>query len=158
MTKPLRALVVYASNSGNTRMVAERLGERLREHGLEAVVHDVVGLRPADLRGYDLVVFGACTWERFVDGSRLQAQLPEHMHRFVHSAEHVRLPDSRFAVFALGRHEYTGFAGAAAHLEVFVHKLGGAEIIPALKVDGFPHHQLEEVDAWADQLVANLGR
>jgi flavodoxin len=152
----MKALVVYASNSGNTRMVAERIGQRLEEHKIKATVRDVADMKPHDLRGYDLIVFGSCTWERFVDGQRLQAQLPEHMHRFVSSAEHTRLPDSKFAVFALGRHEYTGFAGAAAHLQVLVHKLGGTESIPPLKIDGFPHHQLELADVWTDQLVTNV--
>lgn len=154
----LNALVVYASNSGNTRMVAERIGERLREAGVDATVRDVFGMKPADLRGYSLVVFGSCTWLTMIDGKPLQAQLPEHMHRFAHSAEHTRLPGSRFAVFALGRHEYTGFAAAASHLQVLVHKLGGAELVQPLKIDGFPHHQLETVDVWADQAAANLKR
>ena len=158
MKTAMKALVVYASNSGNTRMVAERIGERLREHTVETLVRDVVGMKPADLRGYDLVVFGSCTWLRIVEGQPLQAQLPEHMHRFAHSAEHTRLPGTRFAVFALGRHEYTGFAGAASHLQVLVHRLGGAELVQPLKIDGFPHHQLETVDAWIDQVAANLKR
>jgi flavodoxin len=152
--KSFTALVVYASNSGNTRMVAERVGERLRQHGAQVTVRDVYRMRPADLRGYDLVVFGSCTWLRIVNGQPLQAQLPEYMHRFAESAEHTRLPGTRFAVFALGRHEYTGFAGAANHLRVLVHKLGGTELVRPLLVDGFPHHQLEAADTWADQLMA----
>ena len=152
----MNALVVYASNSGNTRMVAERIAERLTDQGIETTVRDVVGMKPHELRGYNLVIFGSCTWLTVIDGTPLQAQLPEHMHRFVESAEHTRLPDTRFAVFALGRHEYTGFAAAASHLQVLVHKLGGAELVSPLKVDGFPHHQLDAVDAWADQLAANL--
>ncbi len=153
--QPLSVLIVYASNSGNTRMVAERIGERLEQHGATVTVRDVSSLRPADLRGYGLVLFGSCTWSRVgPDGQWLEAQLPEHMHRFAESAEHTRLPGTRFAVFALGRHEYTGFAGAANHLRVLVHKLGGRELVSPLTIDGFPHHQLEVADSWTDQLAA----
>lgn len=156
--QPLNVLVAYASNSGNTRMAAERIGERLVQHGLTVTVRDIYRMRPAELQGYDVILFGSCTWSRFVNGQVLEAQLPEHMQRFVESAEHVPLLNARFAVFALGRHEYTGFAGAVNHLQVLVHKLGGVELVQPLKVDGFPHHQLEVVDAWTDQLVAALAQ
>lgn len=149
-----KVLIVYASNSGNTKLVAERIGERLAEHGFSGEVRDVARMRPADLRDHDVIIFGSCTWERTVDGQKLEAQLPEHMHRFAESTEHVKLPDAKFAIFALGRHEYTGFAGAANHLQVLVRKLGGALLTKPLKIDGFPHDQLETVDTWTDGLAA----
>jgi flavodoxin len=148
-----KILVAYGSNSGNTRLVAERIGDRLRGHGLDTTVRDVFRMRPADLRGYDVVVLGSCTWSRFVDGNELEAQLPEFFHRFVESAEHTQLRKTRFAIFALGRHEYNGFAGAANHLTVFVHKVGGQLMLPAFKIDGFPEQQWNAIDHWADGLA-----
>ncbi|MSU76418.1 flavodoxin family protein [Patescibacteria group bacterium] len=151
-----KILVAYASNSGNTRLTAQHIAERLNDHGFTVTVSDVARMRPADLRGYDVIVLGSCTWSRFVDGNELEAQLPEHMHRFVESSEHTRLPNARFAIFALGRHEYNGFAGAANHLMLFVRKLGGQLMLQPFTIDGFPHEQWNTVDHWTDELAKTI--
>lgn len=54
------ALVVYASKYGATRSIAERVGERLKSHGIE------VDIGPADTAGdprtYDAVVAGSALY------------------------------------------------------------------------------------------------
>lgn len=149
-------LIVYASNSGNTRYAAERIAEVLQQQGRSVVVRDVAGMKPHELRGYPVVVFGSCTWERRTPEGKLEGQLPEHMHRFAGSAEHTKLPGARFAVFALGRHEYTAFAGAANHLQVLVQRLGGELLLPPLKYDGFPQQDPAPIDAWAAELAVTI--
>lgn len=151
-----KVLIAYGSNSGNTRLTAQRIGSRLTDHGFAVTDRDVYRMRPADLRGYDVVILGSCTWSRYVEGNELEAQLPEFFHRFAESAEHTRLPGTRFAIFALGRHEYTGFAGAANHLTIFVNKLGGRLMLEPFKVDGFPHQQWNTIDHWTDQLAKTI--
>lgn len=149
----MKTLLVYASNSGNTKFTAERIAQALGAAGLAVELRDVTGMKPAELRGYEVIIFGSCTWERNVPEGKLEAQLPEHMHRFASSAEHIALPKTRFAIFALGRHEYTGFAGAANHLQILVDRLGGTLLLSPLRIDGFPQHQTETIDTWAAQVT-----
>ena len=155
----MKTLILYASNSGNTRLVANRLGQRLADRGWPVTVTDVAGATPQTLNGYQLIILGSCTWERTPPTGRLEGQLPEHMHRFAQQlqAQPPRLQTDRFAVFALGRQEYTAYAAAANHLKVLVNQLGGRLVAPVLKIDGFPHHQQAAIDDWADLIVATGG-
>ncbi|MEW5723082.1 MAG: flavodoxin domain-containing protein [Thermodesulfobacteriota bacterium] len=58
-----RALIVYATHKGQTRNMAEIIGEGLRLAGVEAEVADVQRIRkPEDLVGYDAYVFGSATY------------------------------------------------------------------------------------------------
>lgn len=72
----MRILVAYASRSGATREIAERIGDRLRRAGLDADVESVSGAR--DVTAYDACVVGSAVylgrWEKaavaFVERNR----------------------------------------------------------------------------------------
>ncbi len=58
-----KALVAYASRSGQTKRIAELIAEGLRMGGLEAELKNVSDLKdPADLEGYDAYLFGSATY------------------------------------------------------------------------------------------------
>jgi len=57
------ALVVYASRSGETKRIADLIGEGIRIQGSEASVVDVAKVKEVDdLAGYDAYVFGSATY------------------------------------------------------------------------------------------------
>lgn len=56
----MRVLIVHASRYGSTQGIAERIGETLRQHGIETTVKSV---RDAgDPAGYDAVVIGSAAY------------------------------------------------------------------------------------------------
>jgi len=58
-----KALVVYATRSGETRGIAQLVAEGIRFAGGEAKVVDVTEIKKeADLSGYDGYVFGSATY------------------------------------------------------------------------------------------------
>lgn len=58
-----KALIVYASRTGETRKIAELIAEGLRMAGAEAELKDVKGVKnPDDLKGYDAIVLGSATY------------------------------------------------------------------------------------------------
>lgn len=58
-----KALVVYASRSGETKRIAELIGEGIRIQGAEASVVDVAKVKKeSDLAGFDAYVFGSATY------------------------------------------------------------------------------------------------
>ncbi|MFP4474706.1 MAG: flavodoxin domain-containing protein [Desulfatibacillaceae bacterium] len=58
-----RALVVYASRSGNTTRIAELVAEGLRFGGADVEVKEARDIgKPEELEGYDAYVFGSSTY------------------------------------------------------------------------------------------------
>lgn len=58
-----KALVVFATRSGETKQIAEYIAEGLRIAGLEATVANVNDIKKeTDLQGYDALVFGSATY------------------------------------------------------------------------------------------------
>jgi menaquinone-dependent protoporphyrinogen oxidase len=57
----MRTLIIYATQEGQTGMIAERIWRRLRQHGLPCDTYDIV-TSPADeiaIDAYDAVIFGS---------------------------------------------------------------------------------------------------
>jgi len=58
-----KALVVYASRSGEPKRIADLIGEGVRIQGSEALVVNVSDVKKVeDLTGYDAYVFGSATY------------------------------------------------------------------------------------------------
>jgi menaquinone-dependent protoporphyrinogen IX oxidase len=54
-----KALVLYDSKYGNTKMVAEEVAKGLRSKGMEAELAFMEGFEMAGIEGYDVVAIGA---------------------------------------------------------------------------------------------------
>lgn len=58
-----KALIVYASRTGETRKIGELIAEGLRFSGVEVKMEDVKKIhKESDLEGYDAYVFGSATY------------------------------------------------------------------------------------------------
>ncbi|MCB2188509.1 MAG: flavodoxin domain-containing protein [Deltaproteobacteria bacterium] len=58
-----KALVVYATRSGQTKRIADLLAEGLRIGGMEVDVKDATAVKSAEeLQGYDAYLFGSATY------------------------------------------------------------------------------------------------
>ena len=58
-----KALIVYATRTGETRKIGELIAEGLRMSGVDALVKDAKEIqKEADLMGYDAVVLGSATY------------------------------------------------------------------------------------------------
>jgi len=90
----LKALIVCATRSGETRQIGELIGEGFRIAGWEAAVKDVKHFKqPGDLDGYDAYVFGSATYH----GDMMQV-----MKTFLFLAENANLhrkPGGAFGAF-----------------------------------------------------------
>lgn len=143
-----KALVIYGSNSGNTKMVAEWIGESLKKR-YETTVTDVTHLDPHAVDAPDILVFGSNTWLTDIGVGLTEGQLPSQWFRF---AELLRagadLQGKPVAVFSLGRHEYSNFCASADHLIALLRDINGTLLGEPLRVDGFPEHQQRLVTDW----------
>ena len=74
-----KALVVYATRTGETKDIAELIAEGIRLAGGEAVVLNVSDIKKeADLEGYDAYVFGSGTYHgEMIQGMKTMLFLAE---------------------------------------------------------------------------------
>jgi flavodoxin len=53
-----KSIVVFESKWGNTKLVAEKIAEGMKQAGIEALVVDVKDLKQEQLSGYDVILIG----------------------------------------------------------------------------------------------------
>ena len=78
-----KALIIYATRTGETKHIGELIGEGLRIAGVEVTLKDVKQIKQQDdLNGYDAYAFGSATYH----GDMMQA-----MKTFLFLAENANL-------------------------------------------------------------------
>lgn len=136
--------IVYASTSGNTELVCEKISQELLAAGLDCELHraEVTDISVFESSRY--YVLASSTWEH----GELNPNFNE-----LHSKMQKYDFSGKFAAFVgLGdiRYEPMMFAKAIDILkDAFLHN-GGKEMNAALKINGEPHTLLEtSVKTWA---------
>lgn len=132
-----KIVLVYASLSGNTEMMAKAVQQGIEEAGAELTVIDAMnGVYAKDLLDYDGIVFGSYTWG---DGD-----LPDDLLDLYDEMDAVDFSGKKAAVFGSGDTGYTYFCAA---VDLLVEKLKerGADVYPEqIKVDVTPEEKDEE--------------
>ena len=78
-----KALIVYSSRSGETRSIAELIGEGLRFSAVDVTLRDVVEIRrETEIAGFDIYVFGSSTYH---------GEMVDRMKTFLFLAERAEL-------------------------------------------------------------------
>lgn len=148
-------LLVYATNSSGTFQAAELIQAELERAKHTVTMQHARDTQPEDLKKYPIVILGSCTFELFVDGQRLEGQLQIHMHALAQALQHMKMPDQRFALFALGDRSYTDFCHAADLLEAVVDDMDGKLLVKTLRIDSWffeIHANRTRVRDWTEQL------
>ncbi|MFA4872343.1 MAG: flavodoxin family protein [Patescibacteria group bacterium] len=153
----MKILLLYATNSGNTYYVAERIASALRQDGVALDMVSAGDAAPDIFTEFDAVVLGSCTWNRHTATAKFEeGQLQDQMQKLVDALKGRKFDNKKFAVFGLGDANYMRFCAAADHLERFVKEAEGNLLVPSLRIDSFPQTQDAAIDAWAHQLATQL--
>jgi flavodoxin len=139
----MKALIIYGSTRGNTRVVATRMPKNLH---FDADVLPVNSLQDANvLRQYDLLLFLASTWG---DG---ESQID--MERFF-VRHRIDLSGTHYAICELGNYYgYDDFEFGA--LRIMRHQLqqwGGREFIEPFCMDSLPRKDWAGFARWCNLL------
>ncbi|MBB6444228.1 flavodoxin [Bacillus benzoevorans] len=132
-----KIVLIYASMSGNTEMMAEAVADGIKEAGEEVEAIDIMnGVFAKDLLNYDGIILGSYTWG---DG-----ELPDDYLDFYEELEGVDLSGKKAAVFGSGDTGYNSFCAA---VDILMEKLKerGADVYAAeIKVDLTPSEADED--------------
>ncbi|MCQ2011582.1 MAG: flavodoxin [Sporolactobacillus sp.] len=113
-------LIVYASETGNTEEMAQKIAEGVKRVGIDPAVKDVLNLSASELNDYNGIMFGS-----FTDG---MGDLPYSVEDFLDTISENDLKGKAAACFGSGDSSYGLFAAAVDTIQEALEHCG-AEII-----------------------------
>lgn len=145
--------IIYASTSGHTEYVVEKLAEFLGGKQVEVSVQRVERAKPEDLLQGDMLILASGTWNT----GGVEGQLNTHMHDFLlKTAKDVDLQGKRVMLIALGDDRYFYTCRAGERMRNFVMSHGGTVVEPSLLIVNEPYGQEEKVAKWGSKVLAQL--
>ncbi len=146
-----KALIVFGSTTGNTEMVAEKVGDVLKEKGVEVSVKNVTDASVAELGGdYDVTILGSSTW------GDDEIEFQEDFEPFFSDLGSANLKDKKVALFGCGDSSYEYFCGAVDELESKMESLEANVVNESLRIDGDPDDVMSEIVEWAESVASNI--
>ncbi len=132
-TEGMKALIIYATNSGGTRFASEFLAAQLSHHNIEAELTEAWEAEYGDLKEFDLILFGTNTW--FYNNKEGQP------HKWYldrqEEIEKTDLSGVTCAIFSLGDSSYAQFCQSADGLKDILSKTKVNILEPLLRIDGY---------------------
>ncbi len=141
--------IVYGSQTGNSKHVAQQLAAMCDQRG---IAHRVVNAKDLNIKTLRKETHFALAISTQGDGDP-----PDDARSFVEdllSARAPKLPDLKFAVFALGDSSYAKFCETGKQIDERLHALGGTRLLA--RVDADVDFQTPAL-AWIEALLAQLG-
>ncbi len=142
--------VFYATETGNSRRVAEALAARARESGLAVQVHDLRDYRPRSLTKVENALFVVATHGigEAPDGSEI-------FFEYWLSDRAPRLEQLKFSVLALGDTSYADFCEMGRRLDARLSELGASRIADRVDCDlDFD----ETASAWTSRVLEQAAK
>ncbi|MDP5275319.1 flavodoxin [Chengkuizengella axinellae] len=144
-----KIIMIYASMSGNTEEMAEKIEEVIKEQDISLEVKMVDDANTSDLLDYDGIILGSYTWG---DG-----ELPDEFLDFYDEMDELNLDHKIGAVFGSCDSSYPEYGAAVDILTNKLKELGTSIAVKGLKVDGMPDEQsFEECTDFANQFLQQL--
>lgn len=144
--------IVFGSNSGNTALVCDFIGQNLETAGHEVKINRGEHFPEDQLIGHDLLILACSTYEH--------GELEDHFKfSFWPRIQNLDLGGQRCAVVGLGDSKYdTDYNVESANiLEEYVNTHNGEMMAPPLKINKSPLPQLEGiVQKWTEELIKNI--
>ncbi|WP_428910482.1 flavodoxin [Niallia sp. Krafla_26] len=145
----MKTIIVYASMTGTTELMAQTIMEELTKAGDRVVLRDVFDAYAEELETFESVLIGSYTWG---DGD-----LSDEILAFHEELSEIDLTGKLGAVFGPGDSTYEHFARAVDRLEETLENQGCNLVTKGLKVDSF-YEDEEEIQMkcrlFAEKLIS----
>lgn len=145
------AVVIYASETGNTESVAKQIAVGLKDENLEVTLKNVTEANVEELSDYDLILLGSSTWGD--EEKELQADMVD----FYEELENLDLTNIPAVAFGCGDSDYTHFCGAVDLLEERLEQIGARLLDEGLRVDDQDDEEID-VRAWAREIANRFNK
>ncbi|MBS4172808.1 flavodoxin [Bacillus sp. FJAT-49736] len=132
-----KILIIYASMTGHTEVIAEILEQALKEEGFKVTVKEALRTKPKEMLKYDAVLLGSYTYEG--------GEIGDDFMLFYEDMERVNLAGKITAVFGSGDTFYEDtFCVAVDLITEKLHELGAKVVLDGLKIDLVPDGEDED--------------
>lgn len=150
-TEPQAATILYGSQTGNAQGVAEKLGNRLNENGINVTVSSMSAFKTNSLKKLNNLFI--------VTSTHGEGEPPDNaiqFHEFLYSKRAPKLDHVKFSVLALGDSSYEFFCKTGIDFDEQLAKLGAQRIVPRVDCD-LDYDELAEkwIADVASQLLAS---
>lgn len=142
--------ILYATETGNSRILATQLKSKVEAVGFRAVVHNCAEYRPRRLGDERIALF--------ISSTHGEGDPPEPARPFMEALNGRRAPTVdrlRFSVLALGDSSYRRFCQAGRDLDARLETLGAERLYPRQDCDvDFAAH----AETWMNGVLRELGQ
>jgi flavodoxin I len=147
-----KILIVYASQTGNTELMAEAMAAFLEQNKIDVTIKtfDFDPIDVEEFESYDAVMIGTHTWD---DGD-----LPYEVEDFYEELEDVNIENKLYGVFGSCDSFYDTYGGAIDLVGERLEELGAKVVMPWLKVDLEPNKDdIIACENLAEQVMLHIG-
>jgi flavodoxin short chain len=140
-----KAIIIYATRTGNTQIVAETIRDGMKQSGVEVLLKRVADVEVSELAGVDAVILGAPTYHH---------DLIESMKTFLFKMESVDLRGKIGAAF--GSYGWSGESVGMMN-DTMKHVFGMEVMAPGFKLAGRPTGEsLEQCRGFGREIVSKI--
>ena len=143
-----KVTILYGSQSGNSKKVANQTADALKAAGSEVVVVDMTEYKATQLKNEKLLLVIVATY-----GEGEPPAAAEELHKFIFSSRAPKLPDTQFAVLALGDKSYLQYCQTGKDFDQQLEKLGAKRLADRMDCDVDWH---DDADNWIKNIVEKL--
>ncbi|MEO6037247.1 MAG: flavodoxin domain-containing protein, partial [Saprospiraceae bacterium] len=143
-----KVTLLFGSQTGNSKKVANRIAARILEHGWEVALADLNDYPTKQLREEKIVLLVAST-----QGEGEPPVSAEEFYKWLHGARAPRLESLQFAVCGLGDRSYLQFCQIGKDFDARLEALGATRLVDRADCDlDFE----DSVEAWTEAVLGKL--
>ncbi|GAA3931578.1 assimilatory sulfite reductase (NADPH) flavoprotein subunit [Hymenobacter algoricola] len=137
--------ILYGSQTGNGKKVAQQTADQARQRGVKVSVQDVNDYATRSLKTEQQLLLVVST-----QGEGEPPVAAEELHQFLLSSRAPRLPDLRYSVLALGDRSYVQFCQTGREFDERLAELGAQRLLARVECDVDYH---EPARQWAERVL-----
>lgn len=148
----IKALIVYASFTGNTEEAVHLLTDSFKRKGVAVTVEECTQAAPGAFLQYDICVVATYTWGR-------DAELPDEIIDFFEELPKVDLSGKIFGVLGTGDTLYDKYCQSVDDFDLQFQKTHAIRGAAMVKINDYPEEEDQKhIDAFAESLIASWNK